>query len=240
MALVGVAALEAVVHVHDGSGPRPPSSLFVAAGLLVSVTSMITVTLAARATGATARAAITLGGAFAAIAIGRFTFGPIAFFRDVASREISDPFGLGNDGTVWAIALAVGVLYVGVVVLIAALRRPAGTRTPRTGAGVSLIAAGIGAMVLGAIVTAAPLNYVQAALTGVGATSLAVVLLVAAGLVAASFSDAARQARAVGTTSVYVSMLWVAVAFILVFQVLWVVFLLAILALWPLRTVTPK
>lgn len=240
MALVGIIALEVVVHVHDGSGARPPSSLFVAGGLVVSVVSFITVTIAARATGITTRAALALGGAFAAIAIGKFTLGPISFFSDVASHEIQDPFGLGSDGTIWAIALVVGVLYAGVVVLLAALLRPRGAASPRTSSGIALIAVAVGAMVVGAFVTPAPLDYVTTALSGVGAASLAVVLLLAAALIAASFHDAAEQTRALGTMSVYLSLAWVAIAFVLVFQVLWVVFLLAVVTLWPLRTVTPK
>ena len=31
-----------------------------------------------------------------------------------------------------------------------------------------------------------------------------------------------------------------AIAFLLVFQVLWIVFLLAVVAIWPFKTVTPK
>jgi hypothetical protein len=240
MAVVGIVALEAVVHVHDGSAERPPSSLFVAGGLVVSVVSLITVTIAARVTGVRTRAAVALGGAFAAIAIAKFTLGPIGFFRDVASHEIQDPLELGNDGTIWAIALVVGVLYAGVVILLAALLRPREAGTPRPSSGVALIAVAVGAMVVGAVVTPAPLDYVTTALSGVGAASLAIVLLVAAALIAASFHDAAEQTRALGTTSVYLSLAWVAVAFVLVFQVLWVVFLLAVVTLWPLRTVTPK
>jgi hypothetical protein len=38
----------------------------------------------------------------------------------------------------------------------------------------------------------------------------------------------------------YVTVAWVAIAFVLVFHVLWIVFLLAVVAIWPLRTVTPK
>jgi hypothetical protein len=214
--------------------------LFVAGGLVVSVVSLITVTIAARVTGVGTRAAVALGGAFAVIAIAKFTLGPIGFFRDVASHEIQDPFELGNDGTVWAIALVVGVLYVGVVVLLAAVLRPREAVTPRPSSGVALIAVAVGAMVIGAFVTPAPLAYVTTALSGVGAASLAIVLLVAAALIAASFRDGAEQTRVLGTTSVYLSLAWVAVAFVLVFQVLWVVFLLAVVTLWPLRTVTPK
>jgi hypothetical protein len=240
MALVGIIALEVVVHVHDGSGERPPSSLFVAGGLVVSVVSLITVTIAARVGRVPMRAALALGGAFALIAIGKFTLGPVSFFRDVASHEIQDPAGLGNSGTICAIGLVVGLLYAGVILLLGALLRPRDAATPRPSSGVALIVLSLAAMVVGAIVTPAPGSYVTAALTGVGATTLAVVLLMAAGLVAVSFRDASRQAQVLGTTSLYVSLAWVAIAFVLVFQVLWVVFLLAVVALWPLRTVTPK
>jgi Na+/glutamate symporter len=77
-------------------------------------------------------------------------------------------------------------------------------------------------------------------MTGLEASGIAVALFVATTLVALAFKDTAKRARAVGTVSMYVTVAWVAVAFVIVFHVLWIVFLLAVVAIWPLRTVTPK
>jgi hypothetical protein len=98
----------------------------------------------------------------------------------------------------------------------------------------------IGLVVAGFMFTSAPMQYVSFALTGLEAGVLAVVLLVATILVSLAFRDASAQARALGKSSMYLTVAWIAIAFVLVFHVLWIVFLLAVVAAWPLKTVTPK
>jgi hypothetical protein len=238
--IVGFVGLQLIVHVHHGFGAVPPTSMFAAGASLISVLSMITVTLAARGAGVATRAAVALGGAFAAIAIAKFALAPNAFFRGTAGETVEDPFGFGGGGMMWAIAIAVGLLYVGVVLVLAARLRPREAASPRLSTGLVLIVLAVAAFGLGAFVTRAPIGYLGFALTGAGAAALAISLLVAATLIAAAFHDAATQARVLGTVSVYTTIVWVAVAFLLVFQVLWVVFLLAVVTLWPIKTVTPK
>jgi hypothetical protein len=211
-ALVGFVGLQVIVQIRDASGKVPPTSMFAAAGLLMSVVAMVTVTVAAWRSGIALRAAIALGGGFAAIAVAKFAIGPTALYHGLAKTEIQDPLGLGARGSVWAIAVVVCLLYTGVIILI----------------------------VVGAFLNDAPINYLGFALTGVGATALAIALFVAATLVGVALRDTAKQAKAVGTASVYLTVVWVAIAFVLVFQVLWIVFLLAVVTVWPLRTVTPK
>ena len=65
-------------------------------------------------------------------------------------------------------------------------------------------------------------------------------MFAAAALVAAAFADTGAEAAALGRASMYLTVVWVAIAFLLVFQILWVVFLLSVITYWPLRTVTPK
>jgi hypothetical protein len=240
MAVVGGIGLEVIVRVQDASGTTPPTSMFTAAAVLISLISTIAVSLAARSSGIAMRASIALGGAFGAIAIAKFALGPVTFFHGTAGTEFQDPFAIGDRGMMWAIAFAVGLLYIGVVMLLARWQRPRVAAVPRLRTGVVLVALAIGVMVIGAFITTAPAGYLGFALTGVGATALAVALVVAATLIALAFRDTAKQAQVVGTASVYLTVVWVAVAFLLVFQILWVVFLLAVVTIWPLRTVTPK
>ena len=238
--LAGFAGLEVIVGIRDASGQAPPTSMFAAAGLLMSVVAMVTVTLAAWRSGVALRAAIALGGGFAAIAVAKFAIGPTALYEGLATTVIQDPMGLGPRGIVWQIAVDVCLLYAGVILLLAAWLRPTASNWPRVGTGVVLIVLAVAGVVAGAIITDAPAAYLGFALTGVGASALAITLFVAATLVAIALRDTARQAKTVGTASVYLTVVWVAIAFLLVFQVLWIVFLLAVVTVWPLRTVTPK
>jgi hypothetical protein len=237
--VVGVGALVVIVGIKDPSGATPPTSTFAAAGAVISAVAFVTVTLAARSAGVTMRASVTLAGGFAVIAIAKFALGPIAMFR--ARPEVQDPFALGSAGSIIAIAAAVLLLYTGTVMALGSWLRPRGWASwPRAATAAGLLLSGVGGLVAGAFITNAPLGYVGYALTGVEATAVIVSLFAAATLVSAAFHDTAEQTKSLGTASVYVSIVWVAVAFLLVFHVLWVVFLLAIVAVWPLRTVTPK
>ena len=239
-AVAGFAGLQAIAGIRDASQQAPPTSMFASAGLLMSVVAMVTVTLAAWRSGVALRAAIALGGGFAAIAVAKFAIGPTAFYKGLSTTVIQDPLDLGPSGIVWLIGVAVCLLYAGVILLLAAWLRPASSSWPRFSTGVGLIVLAVAGVATGAFITDAPFAYLGFALTGAGATALAIALFVAATLVTVALQDTAKQAKAVGTASVYLTVVWVAIAFLLVFQVLWIVFLLAVVTVWPLRTVTPK
>src|SRR5436305_12553327 len=76
--VVGLLAITVVLHIQDRTGTVPPTSTFAAAGIAISVVAIVTVALAAHAAGTTWRAAIALGGGFAAIAIAKLGLGPTA------------------------------------------------------------------------------------------------------------------------------------------------------------------
>jgi hypothetical protein len=105
---------------------------------------------------------------------------------------------------------------------------------------IALAILAIGGTVTLSFLTSAPTQYLAFAMTGLEAGALALVLFVATVAVGFAFRDTSAQARALGKSSMYVTIAWIAVAFVLVFHVLWIVFLLAVVAIWPLRSVTPK
>ncbi len=239
---VGAIGLTIVVRVQDRTGHVPPTSMFAAAGIVMSLLALVTVTAAAHRAGAPFRAAIAFGGGFAAIAIAKFGFGATALFQGNRDEVIQNVGGLTSGGLIVVIALAIGMLYVSAVWFLAVWLRPA--RPPEGPSwkplvAIVLLAVG-GAVVTTFFVTSAALQYIAFALTGLEAGAIALALFVATTLVAIAFNDTAKRARAVGTVSMYVTVAWIAIAFVLVFHVLWVVFLLAVVALWPLRSVTPK
>lgn len=239
---VGVIGLTVVVRVQDRTGEVPPTSMFAAAGIVMSLLAMVTVTAAAHGVGAPFRAAVALGGGFAAIAIAKFGLGPTALFQGNRDEVIQNLGGLTSQGLIVVIGLAIGMLYIAAVWLLTVSFRPA---PPPDGPSWTSLAAIVALGIIGAVVTAffitsAALQYITFALTGLEAGAIALALFTAATLVAIAFNDTANRARAIGMVSMYVTVAWVAIAFVLVFQFLWVVFLLAVVSLWPLRSVTPK
>jgi hypothetical protein len=239
---LGLVAIVVVLNIQDRSGKVPPTSTFVAAAIAISVVAIVTVALAAHAAGTTWRAAIALGGGFAAIAIAKFGMGPTALYQGNRSHPIDNVGGLTSGGMVVLIAVIVGVLYLTAIWLLAVIFRPAQPPAgPSATVVVGLIALAIAATIgTSILVSTAAGQYVTFATTGLEASGIALALFVAAGLVAVAFRSTAVRSKTLGQTSMYLTVLWVAVAFLLVFQVLWIVFLLAIVAIWPFKSVTPK
>jgi hypothetical protein len=58
--------------------------------------------------------------------------------------------------------------------------------------------------------------------------------------VTGAFLSAEDRAQVLARASMLATVTWIALAFVVLFQVLWIVFMLALVAVWPLRTVTPK
>ena len=239
---VGWIGLLVIVSMQDHTEKAPPTSMFAAAGLLMSIVGFVTVALAARRAGTTVRAAIALGGGFAAIALAKFAMGPTALYQGNRRTEISSLVSMDSGALILWIGVSILVLYIAAVWFLAAAFRPAAppdgpSYRPVVACVLITVAGGIGTTVF---VTTAAGNYLVFILNGLEATGIALALFAATLLVAVAFRDTAQRSRALGATSMYVTVAWVAICFLLVFHVLWIVFLLAVVAIWPLRTVTPK
>lgn len=240
--VVGLLAIAVVLNVQDQTGGVPPTSTFAAAGIAMSIVAMVTVAMAARAAGTTWRAAIALAGGFAAIAIAKFGMGPTALYQGNGVEPFQNVGGARSGGMVVLIAVVVGALYLAATWLLAVLFRP--TEPPDGPSGkvvIGLTAFAVAAVIFASFfISTAANQYIDFAMTGLEASGIALALFVAAGLVAVAFRGTAVRSKALGKASMYITVLWVAIAFLLVFQVLWVVFLLAIVSIWPFKSVTPK
>jgi hypothetical protein len=86
---VGWVGLLAIVSTQDQMKHAPPTSMFAAAGLLMSVVGFVTVAIAARRVGTSSARRSPLGGGFAAIALAKFAMGPTALFQGNRHTDIS-------------------------------------------------------------------------------------------------------------------------------------------------------
>ena len=168
--------------------------------------------------------------------------GPTALYQGNRIDPIQNPGGVTSGGMVILIAVVVGLLYLAAIWLLAAVFRPAPPPDGPSG----IVAIGLGACAVAALVVpgivaaSAASQYVDFATTGLEASGIALALFVATGLVAAALRARPFDPRHSARRPMYLSVLWVAIAFLLVFQVLWIVFLLAVVAIWPFKSVTPK
>jgi hypothetical protein len=69
---------------------------------------------------------------------------------------------------------------------------------------------------------------------------VAAALAVAVWFAAETFLGAADRARIVGDAAVIVSVFWIGLAFLALYHALWVVYVLVLSSIWPLKVITPK
>ena len=97
-----------------------------------------------------------------------------------------------------------------------------------------------GALLLVLVPIAAGLDYLDFVFSSSLSLMIAVLLACATGLAAAAFNSAADRARLVGDASVFMSFFWVGLYFLALYHALWVVYVLVLTSIWPLKVVTPK
>jgi len=243
---VGGAALMVLLWLaKDDATDVPPGWLFAVSGIVVAGVGGFAVWLAALQSRLVPRSAIALGGGFACIAVAKFALAPFGFFRTVSGREIQT---LGDQGSlIWITAFGVLVLYVIAIRLIARVARNRLQDAPRArpvvtvGLVLSLAAMGLALPFIAAVAAGlGPLFYLDIVFTSVTGVGTAIVLLAAVTLVSRAFVTAEDRAQILARASILTTITWLAIAFVILFQALWVVFMLTIVSVWPLRTVTPK
>jgi len=196
------------------------------------------------------------------IVIVKFSLAPRGLYevnREVAWESV---FSLGQTELVLLAAVMVLVLYLTVYGLIyryyrrrreaastrrTILSRLEGARTRR-----GLVVAGLGAVAIwasGAIVfvVAVPLivassgvQYLDFVFSSSVSLLIALALAGATTLAARSFGSAAEHASLTRDASAMTTVFWLGLALLAVYHGLWVVYILALATIWPLRVVVPK
>jgi hypothetical protein len=186
----------------------------------------------------------------------KLALGPHGFYEVNQVKDIDSTFAIDNTFMAFVAALLVFVLYVGVYFILYRYFRAKvahlspDDRLPRLASGravaigivvltILLVASG-GGLLLVFFPLIAGLNYLDFVLTSSLSLMIGVILACATALAAVAFNSAADRARLVADASVFVSFFWVGLYFLALYHVLWVVYVLVLTAIWPLKVVTPK
>ena len=70
--------------------------------------------------------------------------------------------------------------------------------------------------------------------------AIALALILAAFLAYRTFDEVEKRAVRLGDATLLASFFWLGLALIVLYHVMWVVFLLTLVSVWPFRTYTPK
>jgi hypothetical protein len=234
----------------ERSGETPPTDTLLLVAVTIAFVTTIALWLGLRLDLGFPTAVIvyTIGWNVLVVAA-KFAFGPEGFYE--VNQEVDIDATLPTldtpEGAVVG-ALVIFALYAGALYAIYwACRGENGTLGGRLFMGAVFFIAIAGVAAVGAVLFVLPILLAAPALQYMNfvfssGVSLLVGLSLAGALVLAtlSFRSAAERARVLGDAAVLVNLFWVGLAFLAMYQALWVVYVLVLTSIWPLKTVTSK
>jgi hypothetical protein len=247
-AAFGFAALAAATVPRLGGGGEVPGlATLLATGALVGlVTTGALYLVLRRDLALPSTVALLAVGYNALVVLVKFVLGPRALYEASEHGTLETLFDPGDAGSALLIAGGVFLAYAGALAVIYRLCR----RRLRERGRIRVRRVVVVTVVAGAVLFATgglPLLLLLGGLDYAGfVLSSSLSLLVALALAAAiwlatlSFRGAAARAELLGDAAVIVSLFWVGLAFLALYHALWVVYVLVLTTIWPLKVITPK
>jgi hypothetical protein len=243
-------ALAAIALFPRSGGDAPPlASLALIGAVIAGVTAAALYPILRRDLRLPSRVAISFAIAFLLIAFVKFVLAPLGLYEVNAVKALDD--------YLWSVADPVGAVVIATIVLglyaivysivyrivSGDVRSRPSIRIRRRILVLGLVALGLvaasGVWVIVLAVLAAPGQYLEFVFSSGAGVIVAVALATAATLIGSAFRTLARQSQVVEVGAI-VSLFWLGLGFLALYHVLWVVYVLVLGSIWPLRTVTPK
>lgn len=256
LALAIALALVAIAVFPRSGGDAPPlASLALIGAVIAGATTAALYAIARRDLRLPWRAATSLATAFALIGLVKFVLAPFGLYQVNAERTLTDQFGTVADpiGAVITAATVLGLYALGYVIVYwpggenPPIRRrshdhdraPVRARTILVVLLVAGLVAVSGLWIIALIALTAPLQYLEFVFSSAAGVAVAISLLVAATLIRSTFRTLSDLRTPVEFGTI-VTLFWVGLGFLALYHVLWIVYVLVLASIWPLRTVVPK
>jgi hypothetical protein len=186
----------------------------------------------------------------------KLVLGPHGFYEVNQIRNLTSGFEI--DDSLAAVFAAAGIflLYAGVYTVLYRFFRSridhlaADDPVPRLPGGRGVVIAIVVLVLLGVgsggaiLILLLPLfgglDYLDFVFSSGVSLLVALALAAATSLAALAFDASSKRAHAVGDAAMYMSFFWVGLYFLALYHVLWVVYVLVLTSIWPLKVVTPK
>jgi hypothetical protein len=253
---LGLAMLVAylVPRLNEGGGDTPPvGTLLLTASLIGLVTTVLLYFVLTRDIGLPATVAIfAVCWNLLVIAV-KFVLGPLGYYEVNQEVVLEDFLSLADQqGAFLAAAFVLPLYAAGYWILFRIIGRSdlgVRLRVPRPGAGAAVsavavvIAAAAGGVVLLiplVLFASSGLEYLSFVFTSGVALLVGLLLALAAVFAGLSFRTAAQRATLVGNVALLSGLLWVGLAFLALYHAVWVVYVLVLTSIWPLKTVSSK
>ena len=251
-ALAGVVAALLPGHARDGSASPPSGMLLFTAALVTALTTGALYLALRRDLRLPVTVALTAVAYNALVVALKFVLGPLGLYEENRRRDLDSLFAPDSLGNALLAAAVVFALYLAAFVVLyrlvrGGLVRPS-VRSSRARAiglavivGVLLLAAGGGTLLVVPLLFAgAGFGYLDFVLSSTWALLIGIAVAGAATLAGLALRGVREQSAALGDAAMLVTFFWIGVAFLALYHVLWVVYILVLTSIWPLRTVTPK
>ena len=247
---VGLAIAAMALFPRSGGDEPPLASLALIGAVIAGVTTAALYTIVRRDLRLPSRVATSLAFAFILIALVKFVLAPLGLYEVNAVKALDDYFGTVADpvGAAITAVIVFGLYTLGYGIIYRIGRRGVGFcwsirvrgRTFVVGlVGLTLVVVS-GVWVIVLAVLAAPGQYLEFVFSSGAGVIVAVALAIAATLIGSAFRTLDRQPQVVAEVGAIVSLFWLGLGFLALYHVLWIVYVLVLGSIWPLRTVVPK
>jgi hypothetical protein len=250
-------ALGAIALFPRSGGDQPPLvSLALIGAVIAGVTTVALYTIVRRGLGLPSRAGASLAFAFVLIALVKFVLAPLGLYEVNAVRALDELFGsvadLGGAALTAAVVLVLYAVGYSIVYQVAYRDRvpiprrnvdpdrfPIVKRSILAGIVIGLLAvSGLGFLVI--VFLTAPRQYLEFVFSSGAGLIVAAALAMAATLIGSVFRALSRRPELVADVGAVVALFWLGLGFLALYHVLWIVYILVLGSIWPLRTVVPK
>jgi hypothetical protein len=257
VALLGLLIVQ-LPRLWGGGGQAPPTVVLLSTGLLLTLVTAAALLVGLRSRlGLPAQVAAYAVAYNALIVFVKFVFAPRGVYEVNRTVPIESlvPFTTGIGAIAAAISVfclylaAFGLLYLLFRRRIASLQaesrvwRPRRTPSLKVVVPVGLVflfVTGSPVLLLLAVVVFGSAQYLEFVFSSGLSLLIGIALAGAAALAAAAFQSAAERAQVVRDAALLTAFFWFGVALLAVYHVLWVVYILVLATVWPLRVVIPK
>jgi hypothetical protein len=245
---VGLALLVIALFPRSGGDAPPLASLALVGAAVAGITTAALHPIVRRELGLPSRVATSFAIAFALIALVKFVLAPFGLYETNAVRALDDVFGTVADpgGATITAAVVFGLYALGYTIAYR-IGRPGGReRRPIRGRTILivLLAAGVlavtGLWFVALLLLNAPRQYLEFVFSSGAGVLMAVALAGAATLIGSAFRVLGRRPELVAEVGAVVSLFWLGLGFLALYHALWIVYVLVLGSIWPLRTVVPK
>ena len=251
LGVAGGLAIAAIALFPRSGGDEPPlASLALVGAVIAGVTTVALYTIVRTDLRLPSRAAASLASAFVLIALVKFVLAPLGLYEINAMKALDDYLGTVADPVGAAITAIVvfGLYALGYWIIYRIVRGRVGLHPSMRVRGKTVVlgliglglAAVSGAWVIALALHAAPGQYLEFVFASGAGVMVAVAQAIAATLIASVFRTLGRRPEVVADVGAIVSLFWLGLGFLALFHVLWIVYVLVLASIWPLKTVVPK